>query len=354
MRGCRVIGADTNPLARLIARVKTRPLDTKKISAQLRRINRRVHEVDESAPPSVVNIEHWYKRPIIRELSKLSRVIEVIEADDIREFMQVCLSVCAKRMSLADPRLSVPVRINLRRKEKYGGHYLQLRKHVRAITPENVMVAFNEIVRKNCSRIASFQEGLRSKPSVLIHDEARSLDQVIEANSVDLIITSPPYIGAQKYIRSSSLSLGWLNLTEDTLRGLEKRTIGREHFSKPEVSQSSMTGMCSVDTQLREIRNVNALRAHIAAQYLVEMRQALLSMHKITRENGILVLVIGPNTICGQHFDTPKHLETLANEVGFKTEFRLIDHIRSRGLMTKRNKTAGIIASESVLYLRKY
>jgi len=43
----------------------------------------------------------------------------------------------------------------------------------------------------------------------------------------------------------------------------------------------------------------------------------------------------------------------LAHRAGFATEFKLIDHIRSRGLMTKRNRTAGIIASECVLSLRK-
>jgi hypothetical protein len=34
-------------------------------------------------------------------------------------------------------------------------------------------------------------------------------------------------------------------------------------------------------------------------------------------------------------------------------ELSLIDHIKSRGLMTKRNQTASVIAREAVLVFRK-
>jgi hypothetical protein len=64
-------------------------------------------------------------------------------------------------------------------------------------------------------------------------------------------------------------------------------------------------------------------------------------------------MITGPNTICGHRFDTPRFLEEIAQRIGFTTRFKLIDHIRSRGLMTKRNKTAGLIASEWVLCFLK-
>ncbi len=130
--GCPVVGADSNPLARLIARVKTRPIDRARIVRQLGRIRARIDAIDDVPLPRVVNIELWYKRNVANELAKLAHAISGIRSDDVREFMQVCLSVCARRMSRADPRLSVPVRINPHRKRKYGAHYEQLRKHLKA------------------------------------------------------------------------------------------------------------------------------------------------------------------------------------------------------------------------------
>ncbi|WLB53800.1 hypothetical protein [Bradyrhizobium japonicum] len=352
LSGCPVVGADSNPLARLIARVKTCPIDRARIIRQLARIHAQIASMDEAPLPRVVNVELWYKRTVANELAKLAYAINCIRADDVREFMQLCLSVCARRMSRADPRLSVPVRINPHRKKKYGTHYEQLRKHLRAADTESTTGVFDEIVRRNCSRLRELDD-LPARPMVRIYDEARELDRAIDHNSIDLIITSPPYIGAQKYIRASSFGLGWLGLSEASLRALEDQNIGREHFPKRAYDEQIKTGILKADRQLSSIRKINPLRAHIAAQYLREMRESLKAMHASLRNEGSLVLVVGPNTICGQAFDTPRYLEILANEIGLRTEFKLIDHIRSRGLMVKRNKTAGMISSEWVLYLRK-
>jgi hypothetical protein len=113
------------------------------------------------------------------------------------------------------------------------------------------------------------------------------------------------------------------------------------------------TGLPDADRLLKKIKTVYPLRAHIARTYLVEMEQALCSMYSVLKPNGRLILVTGPNTICGFHFDTPRFIEHLAIRSGFTTRFKLIDHIRSRGLMTKRNKTASVIASEWVLCMSK-
>jgi hypothetical protein len=83
------------------------------------------------------------------------------------------------------------------------------------------------------------------------------------------------------------------------------------------------------------------------------MKRALASMQCILKPGGTAILVLGPNTICGHTFDAPSYIEWLAHRAGFETHFKLIDHIRSRGLMTKRNKTAGVISSEVVVCLRK-
>jgi hypothetical protein len=168
------------------------------------------------------------------------------------------------------------------------------------------------------------------------------------------MITSPPYLGAQKYIRASSLSLGWLDMAyRGELRRLERQTIGREHFPSYEVGTVTCSRIGEADDLLWEIQKQNPLRAHIAWTYLAEMECALHSMHLILRQGGHLVLVTGPNRICGHEFDTPRFLEEIANRVGFATRFKLIDNIRSRGLMVKRNRTAAVIASEWVLCLQK-
>jgi len=172
--------------------------------------------------------------------------------------------------------------------------------------------------------------------------------------SVQLIITSPPYVGAQKYVRAMSLSLGWLNLcTATSLRTEKNNSIGREEYRKEEYSNPTHTDIQAADRLLTSIRSVNPLRAHIAAQYLCEMREALTECTRVLKPEGYLVLVIGNNHICGHEFLTVDYLETLLRRTGLSLRLRLIDDIKSRGLMTKRNKTAGMIAQECVLVFQK-
>jgi len=186
-----------------------------------------------------------------------------------------------------------------------------------------------------------------------ISEDARALDGV-EAACVDLIITSPPYLGAQKYVRACSLSLTWLEMcTASELREVEDLNIGREHYSKSCYHQPLLTGLHEADELLAGVRLKNPLRAHIAAQYLHEMRAAVSEMHRVLKPSGFLVLVLGASTVCGARFDTPRFILRWAEQFGFRLAAHLTDRIRSRALMTKRHHTAGQIDEESILILAK-
>jgi hypothetical protein len=261
--GFEAIGADTNPLARLISRVKTRAISAERVLRALSAVNSSFHKIKQAEPPPVVNLVTWYSNQIATDLARLRSAIKELQSSDLREFMQVCFSSCARKLSRADPRLSVPVRINIARKTQYGPHYRQLKNHLTFLRGADVASVFNETVKRNANRLSSLKPFANSSSIVSILDDVNS-PALRETKLADLIITSPPYLGAQKYIRSSSLSLGWLDLAyEGQLRALERRTIGREHFSKAEVGVAAPSGVSDADELLIKIRQQNPLRAHI-------------------------------------------------------------------------------------------
>ena len=148
--------------------------------------------------------------------------------------------------------------------------------------------------------------------------------------------------------------MGWLDLAPSKgLRRLENQTIGREHHAKSSWSNVGSTGIQQADALIQEVAKENASRAKIVGTYLIEMREALTEAVRVLRPGGCFVLVIGDNTVCGRRFPSSDYLRLMLEEMGMRTILSMIDPIPSRGLMTRRNKTAGIIASESIIVLRK-
>ena len=361
LSGRDAFGADSNPLAHLISRVKTEPLPEKTLEISITRLMKRIATGTIQNAPDVININYWFYPHVIKQLAIILSAIKTTTNPAIRDFFKICFSSCIRKVSLADPHLSVPVRLRL---ETYPeGHRLRKKSGIRLrrLRRINVFKEFNKIICANFGRITSLNSlrewDVRSRcictDSKNIFGNFNITDKLSDA-SVDLVITSPPYIGAQKYIRASSLNLGWLEMcSTDELIKYDRESIGREHYHKKEYEQLTSSGIDCADNLLEKIYTINPLRAHIASNYLVEMRRAFTDISRILKPGGHIVLVAANNHICKKEFATQEFLSTIIQNLGFSCILKLIDDIRSRGLMTKRNKTASIITREWILVFRK-
>ena len=167
------------------------------------------------------------------------------------------------------------------------------------------------------------------------------------------MLTSPPYASAQKYIRSSSLSLYWLSMLEGkSLVEMDADNIGHENYRKDSIKKQ-LVGIKSADEVIEKIFEKNQLRGKIVSQYLLDMEMALDESVRVLKHGRCLILVIGNNKVCGYEFNTKRYLSEYLISRGMVLELELIDDIKSYGLMTKRNKTASIITREWILVFRK-
>tara|TARA_B110000211_G_C14093249_1_gene560774 strand:+ start:11516 stop:12940 length:1425 start_codon:yes stop_codon:yes gene_type:complete len=360
LNGFDAIGCDANPLARLIASVKTTPLDPESLNRYLKSIVKRAKQFRKYDKKNIVNVDHWFPLDTQVNLSKIHRAIKEVSNKQERDFLLVTFSNIVKKSSFADPNLSVPVKI---KPEKYLNLDLKnkLEEQVKQIETLDIYKVFNEQLKKNIQRIKLIHDKEINNTASIVSCDARKITkdlnteiEMYASNSVDFILTSPPYAGAQKYIRSSSLNLGWLEYCEDKpLRFYEKQNIGREHYTKGEYSKCLKVGVDCIDEMLLKIWNLNPLRAHINGNFLLEMESAIKEMYRVLKLGSNAVIVIGNNEVCGLNFETHKYLTAIAKRIGFKLELVMIDDIHSRGLMTKRNKTASIINSEWILVFKK-
>lgn len=351
------ISFDCNPLACLIAKVKTTPISAERIERALEHI-RETSLITKPETPDIVNINHWYSPGNIVELSKIRGAISTLDEQDTKDFFRICFSAVARKLSYADPRISVPVKLNPHKENLDLTIRTEIQKQIDWINSTNQLGLFTDQVKQNLVRINKLNR-IESNATAKVHlNDSRGPSDVSKsgnkAKQVDLIITSPPYAGAQKYIRASGLALGWLDFAgAKGLRPLEKRVVGREHYSRTEYAHLAHTGIHAADSLLDEIFKEYPLRAHIAASYLNEMRTAITQMLTLLKKGGHVVMVVGNNRICGRDFITKEYLKEIFLQNKTDLILELVDDIKSRGLMTKRNKTAGMISSEWVMIFRK-
>lgn len=351
--------ADANPLALLISKVKTTPYDPDLLASTTKHIARRTSRLKAAASIAIVNEHLWYPPNQKKALEILARAVSEVEAPAVRDFFRVCLSVTARRLSLADPSISVPVR--LRPKPIFSG---SVNKRIKARLSWALSAsALEEFICCCESNIARVRAANTANPkrlaTMIAGNDARQLTapatgRRLPSGSIPLIITSPPYGSAQKYVRASSLSLNWLQLASpDGLASLESSSIGREHIPLHKRADECAPIPRAYEELVNRIEAMNPHRALITRHYLSDMRAALQEMARVTRPHGHVVIVIGNNQVCGQPLRNDDYVTQTLQELGLSLDLHLIDHIKSRGLMTKRNKTASVISRESVLLFSK-
>ena len=360
LSGRQAWGADANPLAVLISKVKTtyisKEILLKSLSAVLNRAER-----SREMPRMSSMIEGWFSDSTVTQLFRLQQSIGKIRNESQKFFFLLCLSNLIRKVSYADPTIAVPVHLNPNRFAEGSERRKTATFRLETLKAVDVYDKFEGICRLNIERVNSLKGVKTINTAEVVSNDARHLtrhlseEEVIPDNAVDLILTSPPYAGAQKYIRASRLNLYWLEMTDAAeIRTIDGKNIGREDYHKKEYGKKYTTGIAEADKVLEELYSRGKKeRACIVGNYLNEMQAALDESYRVLKPGGHMVIIIGNNTVCGLSFDTQDYLTSYLQSKGMQLKFKLIDDIKSYGLMTKRNKTANTITSEWVLVLQK-
>lgn len=361
LAGASPLVADSNPLALLVAKVKTSPYDTELLVSEANRLNDRIRRLRTAPHVEVLNEHVWYFPETKQALERVLRAVNEVENPDLRDFFRVCFSVVARRLSRADPSISVPVQLAPKPRLSEATNKA-IRAQLKWLKKASPAEEFAKVVQTNIARVLATNQGYRNRrPCVIVGTDARRLTTSengrIPSDSVHLTITSPPYGSAQKYIRSSSLSLNWLSMCHPgELADLEGNLIGREHLPA-RLAKSPVPLGSSVQAQLgetlSEIRSRNPHRAAITEAYLSEMTEALGEIARVTAPGGSVVIVVGNNTVAGLQMANDEAITTIFADLGLRLELSLKDRIHSRGLLTARHSTAAVINGETILLFKK-
>jgi len=373
LQGHRVLGVEINPIARLIAEVKTTVFNTNSLQeaaeAIIKSISSSTYDLE---IPDFPNRDLWFSKEVQKGLAKVKAGIETFQDESLRDFFWVCYSSMVRRVALADPRISPPVVLKPEKFDSNSPRYKKVSQMVEERKNADVEILFTSTVQEFIKRFRRLEEASQEQElgsAELVWDDALDLSMApmkekglldktaareFPADSVDLVITSPPYMNAQKYARSLRLEWYWLGLgSHDELRAMDASMIGTERLTRDEYAELKTVGHAVADELIENVFSRDKHRARLMANYFDDMRTSFTELFRVIKPGGHFVIVVGNNRVFSYRIPNHQILADLAMQRGFEIKLMVVDEIKSRGLMTKRNTTADIIPAEWIIVFEK-
>jgi hypothetical protein len=149
----------------------------------------------------------------------------------------------------------------------------------------------------------------------------------------DILITSPPYLQAQEYIRSTKMDLFWMGYSEEFIKDLGKKEI--PYRDVPVVQIHSPT----YDECLNGIDEAHLQK--MFKRYFYGVFGILNSLQEKIRK--YLLLFVGPANVRGNAIPMSQIFREHFTSLGWKHEITLVDTIVSRSMfLYKTNPATGI------------
>lgn len=356
LRSRAAIGIDIDPMARLITKVKTTPIDVSVLDDVRDWLLGRLiqSQSDSRYCPEIPEFnyrDNWFRDFVLHELgiirdgiyqfreSSLSEALPSHSASAVYDFLRIVFSSIIRDVSNADPHCTrTVIRQKLQKK----------------IEPGETVEKFRETLEqqlKGMRDLFIITKALNLMKPVLPESNAASTG--LESESVDLAVTSPPYINAVDYPRTHQLEMYWLGLVEDgPLSKMKRRYIGTETVYKKEYAQLRTTGITSLDSLLAKIFDIDPRRSYIVFKFFEDMKQQFIETYRILRPRGYYCVAIGNNLIRGYPVHSHSILTEIATseEVGFTLTKSFFSGVIRHFIKIPRKER---MAGEWVLVLRK-
>jgi DNA modification methylase len=150
----------------------------------------------------------------------------------------------------------------------------------------------------------------------------------LKNKSIDLVLTSPPYLNAIDYMRCSKFSLVWMGYNINQIRRIRTESVGTEVSTK-RASEGEWVN--SLIKHLRLKPTLGSREFGLLAQFVYDMGLALNEVSRVLRVGGRAIYVVGDSTVRGTFVRNSSIIATLAQDRGLKLQSR-----QSRALPANR------------------
>ena len=340
-------GIDLNPLAIFLAKVKTIALNPSLLNNRYFQLLNRIEKIkDESIKkPDFFNVDFWFKKDVAIKLAKIKKAINEIEQESQKNFFLVAFSETVRLSSNTKNGEFKLVKIHEEKLKDYS---------------PDVLGIFKKKVESNILKMEEFYKNYDKNTWIKIIYGDSSKENGIKENSIDCIITSPPYGDSRTtvaYGQFSRLSAQWLDLLEDpdTASGVDNELLGGKTVKELKHNLNSNY----LNMILKEISNKDEKRAKEVLSFFIGLEKCLRQAFKILKPNKYFCVVIGNRLVKQVRIPTDFIIAELCENIGFTCEDIFVRNIPGKRMPSKNSPsnvtghTEETMLKESIVILRK-
>ena len=339
------IGIELNPLAVLIAKVKTTPINPQTLTDKLKMILDDYKNVKSVSPPKFTNLDFWFSESAIRDLSKLKLAIGNISEVNIRDFFSVCFSEVVRIISFTKHKEFKLVRDKDKLEKPFKPDTL---KEFMKLCENNILGMREYINDVNTS----------AQSRIILGDSTK--DNGIPENSIDFIITSPPYGDSRTtvaYGQFSRLPSQWLDLLPAHIKDIDKELLGGKNAIN--LDDPILDLSATLKLSINIIKGKDKERAKDVLSFYIDLNRAISQAYKMLKRKRYFCVIIGNRTVKELVLKTDEIISELAENTGFMPQGILYRNIPNKRMPIKNSptnepgKTGFTMQKESIVLLKK-
>jgi DNA modification methylase len=323
LHGRKSIGIDVNPIAKLITQAKITPLDNDKIEKRLNELIKHIGSYRYDKNFAIVKhdrIDYWFGKREKQKIAFLYSSILLIKDKKLQTFFLCALSNILKTSS---KWLQTSTKPQIDPNKKPLDPFIAFKQQVKQMLKKNNEY-FSELEKRNSL----------NTDCKIIKGDARKTK--LKTNSINVIITSPPYVTSYEYADIHQLTGYWFEYISD-IAPFRRKFIGTFYSNnKIENVKSSIA-----QNVVNELKKENKRMALEVANYFTDMYQVAKEMKRILKKEGKVCLVIGNTSLYNVKIKTAEVFVEYLMELKFRVGTIIKRKIPMKLIPTIRDKTTG-------------
>ncbi len=338
----KIYGVDLNPLAVLIAKVKTDTYNIDLLKSEIQKcIDFDFLQIDFKMFTFNI-IDTWFKKNTIEDLSKIKSYIDKEVSLENKNFFKVCFSETIRACSMT-------------RNGEFKLYRIQ--KEKRNLHNPNVFDCFFNILKNNLFMIEEYSNFKKRSMIKLFNKSVLNIsEQDIPDNSIELVVTSPPYGDSRTtvaYGQFSRLSNEWLNIEnanklDNLLMGGTKNTEDKNYVFDIKELDETINEIKEKEKHFKSKRYLEVI------YFFVDYYNSIKTVSKKVKKGGVVVYVVGNRRVRNIEIPLDDITVRMFEKNGFKHKKTIIRDIlnkRMPSLASNSNNKVGVIPTMSKEYI---